>query len=154
MANTDKDILQQFGAQVITDVKAAAVAQNRVASHRAERSLRQDVTDSTLEVIDGAGYIEWGWERGRGPGKKPPISKIMQWIVDKGLPILEKDRRGVAFAIAITHERKGSLLHRQGGRSGVLTDMITPQRVSNLTETFATKYLNQVTSEILKAFKS
>lgn len=151
---SDKEILQQFGDQVITDVKEAAIQQGRVASHRAENELRSDVTDSSLDVIDGAGYVNWGWEEGRGPGGRPPTSKIAQWIRDKRLPIPENRINSVAFVIARKIGEQGSLLFRQGGRSGVLSATITTQRVSSLSSTFATKYLNEVTSEILKAFKS
>ncbi len=150
---SDKEILEQFGLQLIEDIKANAISQNRVASHKAEQGLRQEVTDSQLQVIDSAGYIEWGWERGRGPGKMPPVDSIVQWIADKGLAIPEKKRRGVAYAIALSIKNRGTVLHQQGGNSGVVSDEITGERFEALKATFGTKYLNDIKSQIVNVFK-
>lgn len=153
MAATDKEILQAFGAAVIGDIKADAISQGRTASHKAERLLRSDATETDLKVVDGAGYTIWGWESGRGPGKMPPVSNIMQWIIDKRLPIEESRRKGLAFAIARNIARRGTLLFRQGGKSGVLSNNITASRVTALAKTFGSKYATLISGEILKAFK-
>lgn len=154
MAQSDKEILQAFGKAVISDIKSDAVSQGRTASHKAEQLLRSDATETTLNIVDGAGYTQWGWEDGRGPGKRPPIANIMQWIIDKRLQVAENKRKGLAFAIARSIGNRGTLLFRIGGKSGVLSNNITVSRVTALSETFGSKYATIAKSEVLKAFKS
>lgn len=151
---TDREILSQFLETIRTDVIFNAHTQKRTASGNAERSLRIESDDTRGELIDGSGYIQWGWEDGRGPGGMPPVSRIEQWIRDKGISITGNiSIHSLAFLIARKIKERGTVLYQLGGQSGVLSNAITQGRVDNLKETFGTQYLSEVTSEILKAFQ-
>lgn len=150
MANlTDQQILQQFGAAIIAAIKENAAQQDRNATGRATSELREDVTSSELKVIDGAGYTQWGWEYGRGPGKFPPLAKLIEWVRARGLAQAGKEK-SLAFLIGRKIAREGSVLFRKGGKSGVITNVITLERIESVAETFATKYLNQIKSEVVR----
>lgn len=150
---TDKQILDQFFTTLRDDVILNAHTQKRTASGNAERSLRIETGEEEGKLIDGSGYIIWGWEQGRGPGGMPPVNRIEQWIRDKGIAIVGNiSIHSLAFLIARKIKERGTVLYQLGGNSGVLSNAITQQRVESLTETFGTKYLNEVSSEILTAF--
>lgn len=151
---TDQEILAQFGSTLIADMKANAIAQGRVATHKAEQELHDTVDESELKVIDGAGYISQGWESGSPPGTKPSLSKLIEWINAKGIVPKNTSVSSLAFLIARSIEKKGTILFQEGGQSGVVSNVITPERISALRSTFATKYLNEVKSQIIEAFKS
>jgi len=86
-------------------------------------------------------------ETGRKPGKRPPISVIEQWIKDK--PIASDiNPRSLAFLIARKIGEEGSLLYRQGGKSGVISDnindkVISENLVANLSDTFRDYVINE-----------
>src|SRR5437868_10822320 len=117
---SDREILQQFFERLQVDVIQNAHTQNRTASGKAERSLRIDVGDSAGDLVDGSGYIKWGWEDGRGPGGMPPVFKIEQWIYDKGIIPEKISVKSLAFLIARKIKEQGTILFRHGGQSGVL----------------------------------
>lgn len=48
---------------------------------------------------------------GRGPGKMSPVNKLKEWVQFKGIAS-GKQALGVAFAIAKTHAKKGSVRFR------------------------------------------
>lgn len=150
---TDLEILSQFGSSVIADIKINAIAQGRTATHKAEQELHEQVSESKLQVIDGAGYIDWGWESGRGPGKRPPISKLIAWIEAKGIVPRDIPVSSLAFLIARNIGESGTHLHRQGGQSGVVSNVITKERITSLKDSFATKHLNEVKSTVVEEFK-
>jgi hypothetical protein len=86
-------------------------------------------------------------ETGRKPGKRPPISVIEQWIKDK--PIASDiSTRSLAFLIARKIGEEGSLLYRQGGKSGVISDNINDKAVKEglvdiLSDTFRDYIINE-----------
>ena len=86
-------------------------------------------------------------ETGRKPGKRPPISVIEQWIKDK--PIASDiNPRSLAFLIARKIGEEGSLLYRQGGKSGVISEsindkVIKEKLINNLNDTFRDYVVNE-----------
>lgn len=74
-------------------------------------------------------------ERGRGPGKFPPIKSILQWIEDKGIipreGNTEANKKSLAFAISKTMAKKGSRIHRKGHRTGILSQTITEEKIGD-----------------------
>lgn len=86
-------------------------------------------------------------ETGRKPGKRPPISVIEQWIKDK--PIASDiNPRSLAFLIARKIGEEGSLLYRQGGNSGVISDFINETKIQEdlinlLTDSFRDYVVNE-----------
>lgn len=86
-------------------------------------------------------------ETGRKPGKRPPISVVEQWIKDK--PIASDiNPKSLAFLIARKIGEKGSLLYRQGGNSGVISDFINETKIQEdlinlLTDSFRDYIINE-----------
>lgn len=150
---TDREILHQFTAETISLIKSEAVAQDRVATHAAEAGLYDRVSDTSAEIVDAAGYIEWGWEYGRRTGKRPPIAPLEIWIKAKGLLAADADEkkvRSLAFAISRKIGLLGTLLYQQGGSSDVISKSVNKDRVTTLLGSVGTKYLTEATSEILR----
>lgn len=69
-------------------------------------------------------------ETGRKPGKRPPIDVIEQWVKAKPVPS-DISPRSLAFLIARKIGEEGSLLYRQGGKSGVISDHINDQVIQD-----------------------
>lgn len=162
----DKEILKQFGEDSIDLILKEVEAQDRRATGRAEKGLTITVGDTELQIIDTAGYAEWGWEYGRPPGKYPPFNPdtgtfdgIVEWMIAKGLITggeKESEIKSRAFLIARSIANHGTLLFAQGGNedgSGVLSNAINTARVEALGETFADKYAIQITSELVRTLQ-
>lgn len=166
---TDKEILQQFGQSISGGIKDNLA---KTASHldtflinennEAANSLRVQASDSSLEIF-GSQYIGIS-EDGRGPTKNPGDGAlrraIIRYINRYNIKMYLNKKKGLDFSIksgayfwSQSIHKGGTPLNKRGGGSGVISDVITTQRVNTLSSTFATKYLNNVTSEILKAFK-
>lgn len=86
-------------------------------------------------------------ETGRKPGKRPPISVIEEWVKNK--PIASDiNPKSLAFLIARKIGEEGSLLYRQGGNSGVISDFINETKIQEdlinlLTDSFRDYVINE-----------
>lgn len=116
------------------------------------------MADSLGYRIDSKGLVIFSSEKyftvietGRKPGKRPPISAIEQWIKDK--PVASDiNPRSLAFLIARKIGEEGSLLYRQGGRSGVISDFINDTKIQEdlinlLTDDFRDYVINEFISK-------
>jgi len=75
-------------------------------------------------------------ETGRKPGKQPPLDPILKWIQAKNIATDIKDR-SLAYLISRKIGKEGSLIYRQGGKSGVISDFINDQYIKeNLNDRF------------------
>lgn len=100
-------------------------------------------------------------ETGRRPGKRPPIESIKEWVEAKGFsfPIITnagkkiKDSEGLSWAIAIKISNEGTSLFRQGGNSGVISSVLTDQRLDNFAEVFNSKLSRVLLSNLLTKLK-
>jgi hypothetical protein len=89
-------------------------------------------------------------ETGRKPGKMPPISAIEEWVRNKPVAS-ELNPRSLAFLIARKIGEEGSLLYRQGGKSGVISDFINDQKIKeNLIDLLDEKFREAVINEFIK----
>lgn len=86
-------------------------------------------------------------ETGRKPGKRPPIDVIEAWVRAK--PIASDiSPRSLAFLIARKIGEEGSLLYRQGGKSGVISEeingkVIKEKLIDVLSESFRDYVINE-----------
>lgn len=62
-------------------------------------------------------------ENGRRPGKMPPVQPILSWIQSRGITPDDISQESLAFLIARKIGREGSLLFRQGGNSGIISEV-------------------------------
>jgi len=90
-------------------------------------------------------------ETGRKPGKRPPISVIEQWIKDKPITPDGISTKSLAFLIARKIGEEGSLLYRQGGKSGVISNSINDQVIKEkLTDVLTDNFRDYVINEFVR----
>jgi hypothetical protein len=114
------------------------------------------MSDSLDYRIDAGGLTIYSSEKyftvletGRKPGKRPPISVIEKWIRTKPVAS-EMNPRSLAFLIARKIGEKGSLLYRQGGRSGVISDEINDKVLQEkLIDVIGVEFRNYVINEFI-----
>lgn len=75
---------------------------------------------------------------------------ILGWIQSKSIQPSKGTQEGLSWAIAIKIHREGNLLFRQGGHSGVLSNVINEQRLNNFVEVFNSKASRVLLTNILK----
>lgn len=132
-------IITEFLENIRLELIAYMDANNRNASGRSKNSLQVvNVTGDRGQLI-GADWIEFTF-RGRGPGKMPPLSHIIDWCVAKGLP------RSMAWIIAKRISESGTKLYREG--RNIITETITPEKINALTESISRIYVAQIESDI------
>jgi hypothetical protein len=149
---TNREILTQFFEAVRNDIIVEHLAQNQRASGRTLESLEISVGDFQGN-LSGAGYIGV-LEDGRRAGGMPPVGRIEQWIKDKGItPKGKTTTLQLAYLIARKISIEGTLLHRRGGNSGVLSKAINETRISALLESLADKYQGEAMSEVVSIYK-
>ena len=98
------------------------------------QDISYEVSDDGVKVIGilyGPDHIEFA-ERGRGPGKPPPPDKIVDWIEKEGITADGISTESLAFLIGRKMAQEGSLLHRTGKRSGVISETIKQVDIDNL----------------------
>lgn len=110
------------------------------------QSLGYKIDESGLTIFSTEKYFTV-LETGRKPGKRPPISAIEEWIKNK--PIASDiNPRSLAFLIARKIGEEGSLLYRQGGNSGVISNFINETKIQEdlinlLTDEFRSYVINE-----------
>jgi len=111
-------ILKSFAEEVIAGIRSRIPN----VTGQSAQSLGYRIDAEGLTIFSSQKYFTV-LETGRKPGKRPPISAIEQWIKDK--PIASDiNPKSLAFLIARKIGEEGSLLYRQGGKSGVISESI------------------------------
>jgi hypothetical protein len=64
-------------------------------------------------------------ETGRGPGKPPPTEPILKWIQQRGINPDDISQKSLAYLIARKIGNEGSLVFRQGGNTGIISEVQT-----------------------------
>lgn len=138
-------ILKNFAEEVIRDIRAKIP--NVTGESAASLGYRIDAQG--LTIFSSKKYFTV-LETGRKPGKRPPIDVIEQWVRQK--PITSDiSPRSLAFLIARKIGEEGSLLYRQGGKSGVISDAINEQRVKEgLIDVLDASFKDYVINEFIK----
>lgn len=113
------------------------------------------VITPTGGALYGAGHI-FVLETGRGPttsgggGGTSLRSKIRRWIDDKGITPEGISKDSLAFLIARKIHREGTELHRIGGNSGILSDVVNDAELQKLYDALFFELETIVTSTLLK----
>lgn len=135
-------ILKNFAEEVIKDIKSKIPN----VTGESAASLGYRIDETGLTIFSSKKYFTV-LETGRKPGKRPPIDVIEQWVRQK--PITSDiSPRSLAFLIARKIGEEGSLLYRQGGNSGVISDSINEQvikekLIDNLSDSFRDYVINE-----------
>lgn len=138
-------ILKQFAEEVIQDIRAKIPS----VSGESAASLGYRIDATGLTIFSSKKYFTV-LETGRKPGKRPPIDVIEQWV--KAKPIQSDiSPRSLAFLIARKIGEEGSLLYRQGGKSGVISDSINEQVIKEkLIDNLGTSFRDYIVNEFIK----
>jgi hypothetical protein len=119
------------------------------ATGEAEKSLFYRIDANRLIIGSTWAYITV-LEDGRKPGKFAPPEVIEKWIENKPV-IAEISKKSLAFLINRSLKEKGSLLWRQGGNSGILSDYINQDYIhKNLTEPLMASMVKEISSKLFK----
>lgn len=109
--NEVEDILVKYATRIALDAEKNLRSNKNGKDSNASGSLAESIKISPVEFFGNNYSIEismndyWQWVNdGRGAGKRPPISKIIQWIRDKQLRLDDKGvtKRG--------YKREGTLI--------------------------------------------
>lgn len=127
--------MENFGQLVVEGIRDN-IRNKRVTPFGSVESTGNAANSLFYKVVGGKLIIGSSWayitvlEDGRRPGKYPPLEVVEQWIDDK--PVLgDIGKKSLAFLIARSISEKGSILYQQGGHSGILSDYINRETITN-----------------------
>jgi len=139
-------ILKDFAEETIAGIRSRIPD----VTGKSSASLGYRIDSSGLTIFSSQKYFTV-LETGRKPGKRPPIDVIEQWVKDKPLSLDGRSSRSVAFLIARKIGEEGSLLYRQGGKSGVISKSINDQAVKEgLTDVLTSTFRDYVINEFIR----
>jgi hypothetical protein len=136
-----KDIIDNFAKAVIEGIKEN-IRSKQVSSFGVAHSSGQ-AEDSLFYRLEGNNLIigsTWKYitvlEDGRKPGKFAPPEAIEKWIDEKPIQVGPgQTKKGLAYIINKKLKEEGSLIWRQGGESGILSEFLNAEYIrENLTE--------------------
>jgi hypothetical protein len=156
MANSRaQEVIEEFAVNLIEGIKDN-IRNKQVTPYgavhstgQAEDSLFYRITDKGLVIGSTWAYITV-LEDGRKPGTFAPPEAIEQWLEDK--PILSDiSKKSLAFLINRKMKEEGSLLYRQGGKSGILSDYTNIEYLrENLSTPLMKALVEQITGALFK----
>ena len=152
-----QDIIEEFLNLIVADIRDymdGKILANkfgpRNATGKSKASIQVNKLTASTGQIVGAEYIEYVL-RGRGPGKLPPLSKIVDWCNAKGIP------RSRAWTIAKNIAEAGTQLHRDlkaMGVESIINLIVTPERIDTFVKSISALYVTGIQSEINKTLTS
>ena len=145
---TTVDIAKEQAYKLVQDIQQNMLDRDQVATGETSDSLSYKVEESNGLIsisIFGARHIG-ALEEGRRPGGLPPIWKIQRWIQAKGLSLN-------AYAVAKKMAEEGSLLFREGGDSGTLSTVLTPERAKEISEAIGQDVIRQATFKVIEQLR-
>ena len=108
--------VDKIAQEVISGLKATMKLKDRNATGRTSASLFSEF-DSGNMVLNIMGAKQWQYvEQGREPGKQPPLNRIIEWCVARGIP------KEAAFPIARKIGQVGA--PKDKSKLGVVEDTI------------------------------
>ena len=154
-------IVKNFAESVIAGIQNNIRTKN-VTQYGAMNTTGQ-MADSLGYKWDGSSLVIYSTEKyftvletGRKPGKQPydknkPYNEqpIYKWIKSKGIAT-DISTRSLAYLISRKIGKEGSLLHRQGGKSGVISDFINDKYIK---ENLNDRFFLETVDVILNALK-
>jgi len=123
------------------------------ATGQSAKSLRVEATNTVGKLLGDEAIIFQ--ETGRRSGRMPPIEKIKMWVAVGKYGITatsDKDRTSIAWAIAKKIANKGTLISTFPNGSGLLSNVITAQRIGAFAKTFAEVKAAEIHGQILEVF--
>lgn len=143
--------LQREGDLLARDLRQSIFDKGMEATGDTQRRIRSEAGENFFRVL-GPDYIE-DLERGVKPGTKASIPRLKAWMDARGLIGDPKQLQNSLF-------RHGSLLFRgqdkrfSGNRSGVLSDVLTPQRLESIKAGVGRTMLSEAISDLKEALQA
>jgi len=160
MSVSEKGILTEFLLGLQQDIVQNAIAAGNNVTGETISQIGHEETE-TKGILYGPSWV-WTLEDGRGPSKNSGSGSgsklqdiIYKWIGDKGVFNIteEREKKSLAYIIARKIHTEGSVLYRKGGKSGVISNVITDERINAFIETFGIVTYNNFKEEAYKIFK-
>lgn len=145
-------LLNSEGGAIVQAIRSNIASAGQNASGKTSNSLEATVTendDFAKLTISGAPWF-FTLETGRRPGKMPPVSAIQRWIDTKPISGATK---GLAWAISKTIAKSGSKLFREGGRKDIFSNVITENKVAEITDRIANITAKATADSIIERYK-
>ena len=145
--------IEAFADNAIKQIQENIRSKGQTASGKTAASLQREWQGDTL-VISGAGHV-FALEFGRGPSGSGSAStptlreRIRVWIDDKGINPTDISKDSLAFLIARSIHRKGTLLYQSRQQSGTLSEAINEQRMTELSKSLLAEFASVATSTLL-----
>lgn len=147
-----REILYQFISDIEREVIDNMDAGDVNATGETKRSFEKEVSLSRgiLYAAKHIGALEYG----RGPtksggGQGITLRQIIRkWIDDKGIVPEGTSKDSLAYLISRKIHNEGTKLYREGGFSGILTRVITPERVDALAGAIGDAYFQRISNVV------
>jgi hypothetical protein len=154
----DINILKDFLEKLKGDIQSSLDSSGVNASGNLRNSLRVEVGAISGKLVGAryAGAVEVGRKPTVAGGNGTLKDAIRQWIDDKGINPIDITKDSLAYVIARSIHKKGTLLHQDGvtdhyGRSKpsmVINGVIEDGRLENLSRAVAASILSQITNNL------
>lgn len=148
-------ILNSYGTSTVEKIRQNLQSTGTNATGKTSQSLRYEVTQegtkATLKVIGKPFFAVVETGRKATPDKKPSpdfVANIREWLQARG-----KETRP-AYAIALTINKKGSKLFRDGGRSDIYSNVINQNLVDKISLDLLNKFAQQFMTNVVNLFKN
>jgi hypothetical protein len=147
-------ILNGYGASTVEQIRQNLSSTGTSATGKTARSLRYEVTQegtkATLKVIGKPFFAVVETGRKATPNKKPSpdfVANIKEWLQARGMETKP------AYAIALSINKKGSKLFRDGGRQDIYSNVINQNLVDKISLDLLNKFAQQFMTNVVKLFK-
>jgi hypothetical protein len=138
----------QLGAKIVSQIRQDLVTKNLTgfgpsnATGRLSDSLRYEATNEGLRVyaLDYIYYLE----KGRKPGKRPPVDALIPWVKARGMATDDKQARSIAFLIARKIGENGTTIFQKGG-SDLISAVVSDQMIQQVAIEVGTFLMGQIT---------
>ena len=135
----------EFALGIIEDIKNAQISKGKKATGASANALTYTLKKG-VQIIDTLGYIIYQ-EFGRGAGKAPPITKLQEWCIAKGIPI------GVAWYIQKRIKTLGTLTFQKKVPRLGLSEILSDSRIAKFAKDISLFMNIEVKSIITKSQK-
>ena len=151
---TDQEIIKKF----LDNVKAEIAVRLPKVTGKTARSLKVR-TNKKGGLLEADAHI-FALEDGRRPtgsgggsrGTESLQKRILKWVKLKGIAT-EGNEVSLSWAISKSIHAKGTKLYQQGGGSGVLSSVISEQRVESLVASLANVYQISTLNSLAKDYE-
>lgn len=149
--NSIEEVLQRFGMSSVDLIRTNMTNADQNATGQTSRAIQWHSPEPNKLIVDGPQFV-YVLETGRRPGKRPPISPIIEWLKAKSVSI-EGTIESTAWAISTFIANKGTTLFQKGGRKDIITPALDDKRFDDLQSEIADIALNLTVKKIDDAIR-